>query len=438
MSASRPKLLHDSIHHLITFEESDCDKLLLDLINTREFQRLRRIKQLGFSETVFPGANHSRFAHCIGVLQMARMFLNRLRVVSEVDDHAFKVVSCAALLHDLGHGPFSHAFEKVTKDNHEKRTREIVENEETEVHKTLAAHDSKLPETIASFWRGASALSVPGFLAQVVSSQLDADRFDYLLRDSYAAGVDYGEFDHLWLIAHMHVDEKHSRLYLDSKALLAAEAYVFARYHMYRTVYFHKTTRAAEAMLRLLFQRYSTLVSGKSFANASSVVPNAPKEVVMAFSSKLELHDYLKLDDSSISQFCKACEESKDQPLQRLGTGLLNRRYLKAIDATDCRPEAVLQFGQQVADVMKRRGYDADFSSNQDTPADTPYKMYDPDAEAPNTQIYVENNDGKQTEISKLSQPVAQLRNRYALSRFYFPPDVRDDIEKIAKNTLRN
>jgi HD superfamily phosphohydrolase len=191
-------------------------------------------------------------------------------------------------------------------------------------------------------------------------------------------------------------------------------------------------------MLRLLFQRYSTLVSGKSFADASSVVPNAPKEVVMAFSSKLELHDYLKLDDSSISQFCKACEESKDQPLQRLGSGLLNRRYLKAIDATDCRPEAVLQFGQQVADVMKRKGYDADFSSNQDTPADTPYKMYDPDAEAPNTQIYVENNDGKQTEISKLSQPVAQLRNKYALSRFYFPPDVRDDIEKIAKNTLRN
>jgi len=124
MSTKWPKLLHDSIHHLIPFEESDCDRLLLALINTREFQRLRRIKQLGFSETVFPGANHSRFAHCIGVLQMARVFLNRLRVLSKaVDDHAFKVVTCAALLHDLGHGPFSHAFEKVTKDDHEKRTR---------------------------------------------------------------------------------------------------------------------------------------------------------------------------------------------------------------------------------------------------------------------------------------------------------------------------
>src|ERR1039457_4488894 len=111
MSTKWPKLLHDSVHHLIAFEESDCDKLLLDLINTREFQRLRRIKQLGFSETVFPGANHSRFAHCIGVLQMARLFLHRLRAVAgTVDENARTIVLCAALLHDLGHGPCSHAF----------------------------------------------------------------------------------------------------------------------------------------------------------------------------------------------------------------------------------------------------------------------------------------------------------------------------------------
>lgn len=442
MSAKWPQLLHDPIHHLISFEESDCDKLLLALINTQEFQRLRRIKQLGFSETVFPGANHSRFAHCIGVLQMARVFLNRLKVVGKVDEktdeHVLKVVKCAALLHDLGHGPFSHAFEKVTKDDHEKRTREIVENEETEVHKRLAEHDSKLPGEIASFWKGASALTVPGFFAQIVSSQLDADRFDYLLRDSYAAGVDYGEFDHLWLIAHLHVDEEHSRLYLGSKALLAAEAYVFARYHMYRTVYFHKTTRAAEVMLKLLFQRYASLVLGKSFTEAKSVVPDSPDEVVKAFSSRLPLQEYLKLDDHSVSQFCKASESSKDLVLKRMGAGLLNRRYLKAIDATECRPDAVAKFTLQAVDVLRKKGYDADFMSYMDNPGDTPYKMYDPDAEAPNTQIYVESSEGKPTEISKLSDPVLQLRKKYALSRFYFPEEVREDLEKIAKDTLRS
>jgi HD superfamily phosphohydrolase len=438
MSAKWPKLLHDSVHQLITFDESDCDKLLLNLINTSEFQRLRRIKQLGFSETVFPGANHSRFAHCIGVLQMARLFLNRLKVVSKgIDDDVSKIVLCAALLHDLGHGPFSHAFEKVTKDKHEDRTREIVETEDTDVHKRLAEHDPALPALIASFWKGTAVLSVPGFLAQVVSSQLDADRFDYLLRDSYAAGVNYGDFDHLWLIAHLHADEKRSRLFLGAKALLAAEAYVFARYHMYRTVYFHKTTRAAEVMLRLLFERYHKLVSGKSLPEANLVVPDAPKEVVTAFSSKLTLQGYLNLDDHSISQFCKACERSGDNTLRWLGAGLLHRHLLKAIDATDRSPEATMQFALEASELLKKGGYDADFMFYTDSPKDTPYKLYNPDEEAQDTQIYVEDGDGKQTEISKLSTPVAQLR-KYAFSRFYFPEDLRADIEKIADKTLRS
>ena len=438
MSAKWPKLLHDSVHRLIAFEESDCDKLLLELINTREFQRLRRIKQLGFSETVFPGANHSRFAHCIGVLQMARLFLDRLDRMTKIDPDVRKVVLCAALLHDLGHGPFSHAFEKVTKESHETRTREIVESTETEVHKTLVAHDAKLPGAIADFWKGDTTSSVPGFLTHVVSSQLDADRFDYLLRDSYAAGVDYGDFDHLWLISHLHVDEKHSRLYLSSKALLATEAYIFARYHMYRTVYFHKTTRAAEVMLKLMFQRFSSLVTGKSFDEAVSVVPDAPKEVVKSFRSKADLSDYLGLDDHSISQFCKACEDSEDNDLRWLGAGLLHRQYFKAIDATDCRADTVTKFSLEASELLKRKGYDGNLSSYSDTPGDTPYKMYDPDSEAPNTQIYVERRDGTQAEISTLSEPVAELRKKYALVRFYFPKDVRDDIEKIAQQTLRS
>jgi HD superfamily phosphohydrolase len=429
--------LHDSVHHLIAFENTGCDKLLLKLINTREFQRLRRIKQLGFSETVFPGANHSRFAHCIGVLQMARLFLNRFEILSKpVDQDVRKIVLCAALLHDLGHGPFSHAFEKVTKDHHERRTREIVEDEETEVHKTLGEDDAELPAAIASFWKGLPVSSVPGYLKHVVSSQLDADRFDYLLRDSYAAGVDYGEFDHLWLIAHLHIDEERSRLYLDSKALLAAEAYVFARYHMYRTVYFHKTTRAAEVMLRLLFQRYSSLVAGKTVKDASEVVAGAPMEVVAAFSSKLALRNFLMLDDPSISQFCKACESSGDEILKRLGSGLLHRQYIKAIDATDCRPDAVMQFSCESDAVLNEAGYGS-ISSFTDAAGDTPYKMYDPDSEADNTQIYIEGLDGKRVEISTVSQPVAQLRKKYDLVRFYYPEALRDRIQNIADRTLR-
>ncbi len=372
---------------------------------------------------------------------MARLFLNRLNLVRSqaIDDDTRKIVLCAALLHDLGHGPFSHAFEKVTKDSHESRTREIVEDEETDVHRALAANDPKLPRAIADFWRGGSVSAVPGFLTHVISSQLDADRFDYLLRDSYAAGVDYGEFDHLWLISHLHVDEEHSRLYLSSKALLATEAYIFARYHMYRTVYFHKTTRAAEVMLRLLFQRYKALVEGKTLEEASEMVPGSPTEVIKAFSSsQLSLHDYLGLDDHSISQFCKACEMCKDAVLQNLGSGLLHRRYLKAIDATGRGPAAVSKFTIEATKLLENKGYDISFLAD-DIPSDTPYKMYDPDSEAPmNTQIYIENQDGKQVEISTLSEPVHELRKKYALARFYVPADVRDDIASIANKTLRS
>jgi hypothetical protein len=305
---------------------------------------------------------------------MARMFLNRIDVAFKpIDKEARTIVLCAALLHDLGHGPFSHAFEKVTKESHENRTREIVENGETEVHKKLVEHDAKLPEAIASFWKGAAVPNVPGFLKHVVSSQLDADRFDYLLRDSYAAGVDYGEFDHLWLIAHLHVDEQHSRLFLDSKALLAAEAYVFARYHMYRTVYFHKTTRAAEVMLKLPFQRYSKLISGKELKEASAVVPNAPTEVVTAFRSRLELKEFLMFDDHSVSEFCKACEDSADQSLRRLAAGLLHRDYLKAIDATGSRLDAMTDFIREADEALKKQGYDPATSFSTDAAGDTPY-----------------------------------------------------------------
>ena len=228
-----------------------------------------------------------------------------------------------------------------------------------------------------------------------------------------------------------------SRLYLDSKALLAAEAYVFARYHMYKTVYFHKTTRAAEVMLRLLFQRYRTLLSGKSENEAAEVVPYAPKEVVRAFHGKPELKDFLKLDDHSVSQFCKACEESSDKSLQWLSVGLLHRQYLKAIDATGSRADTMMEFTREADEVLRNRGYEPESTSASDAAGDTPYKMYDPDSEAANTQIYVEGPDAKPVEIGSLSEPVAQLRKKFDLVRVYYPKDVRDEIQEIANRTLR-
>ena len=142
MAGTWPKVIRDPVHELIPFEDHPCDRLLWDLINTREFQRLRRIKQLGVCELVFPGANHSRFAHSIGVMHIARSFLARIRRVwpELLDEERETLVLAAALVHDVGHGPFSHSFESITGDRHESRTLEIILDPSTEIHQCLASY----------------------------------------------------------------------------------------------------------------------------------------------------------------------------------------------------------------------------------------------------------------------------------------------------------
>ncbi len=444
MSHSWPKIIRDPVHDIIAFDDTPCDRLLLDLINTAEFQRLRRIKQLGMSELVFPGANHSRFAHSIGVTNTARRFLDRLERISgsKIPDGQRVAVLAASLLHDVGHGPFSHTFEKIANEDHEARTLEIISDASTEVHQRLREHDRELPEQLAAFFdedmedtrRDAV---IPPHLTQIVSSQLDADRFDYLLRDSHATGTDYGRFDLNWLIQHLYLDDK-KRFYLSHKAFMAAEAYVFARYHMYRTVYFHKTTRSAEVMLRLLFKRYRDLIKRKrSQKTRKQIVPDAPPNVLAAFSGSMSLGQYLSLDDHAVSEFLKACKASRDPGLQMLGFGLVNRKLFKAIEASDAEKSAVGNFTAAVTKLLQDSDLDPAYSFVYDTPADTPYKPYDPDEAKSATQIYVQTTLGEIREISLESDAVKQLTNPYTLLRYYVPETIRAKVDKIAKKTLK-
>ena len=157
MAGSWPKVIRDPVHELIPFEDNPCDRLLWDLINTKDFQRLRRIKQLGVCELVFPGANHSRFAHSIGVMHVARSFLARIRRVRPelLDQEKETLVLAASLVHDVGHGPFSHSFESITGDRHEDRTLEIIRDGSTEIHQCLASYqpDDDLPRKISLVFR---------------------------------------------------------------------------------------------------------------------------------------------------------------------------------------------------------------------------------------------------------------------------------------------
>ncbi len=440
-------VVYDAIHSIIPFSDSKCDRLLLKLINTREFQRLRRIKQLGMCSLVFPGADHSRFAHSIGVMQNARRFLKRLGdiVPEHLSEDRQTVVLAAALLHDVGHGPFSHAFEKITKEDHEARTLDVITDDSTEVNKVLRGYSEALPDRLKVFFdedmdeKDRDGADIPAFLTQVVSSQLDADRFDYLIRDSHMTGLGYGRFDIDWLIQHLFVenaDKKGGRFFLSQKAFCAAEAYVFSRYHMYRTVYYHKTIRAAEVMLRLLFKRYKELVEqAASPEEKQAVVPGASPGVLSAFSGKISLGQYLALDDYSIGEFFKACEHSPDGWIRTLGVGLLNRTLYKAQDVTGADPTKIADFVSSARTMMKEKGHDDTYSFVDDKASDTPYKPYDPDAEKPATQIYVDTLEGRK-EMSTQSDAVATLRKKYTLLRYYFPALVRDDVDSIWKKVF--
>ena len=445
MASKWPKIIRDPVHNVIAFEDTKGDRLLLDLINCREFQRLRRIRQLGLSELVFPGASHTRFAHSIGVMRTAKKFLKRCKILGYgLDEQQETFVLCAALLHDVGHGPFSHAFESVTKDRHEKRTLEIINDPSTDVNRRLRDHELKFPEQLGIFfdedWEETRDGSIiPAEFTEIVSSQLDADRFDYLLRDSLATGTDYGRFDLEWILEHWHLEKgaKRNKFYVSSKAMLATESYVFARYHMYRTVYFHKTTRAAEVMLRLIFQRLKTILDEiGTKAVQEKIAPGVSPHILAAFSGDLKLAEFLQLDDLAMNEFFKACAASEDRHLRELGFGLLHRRLFKGVDLTDIGFK-VADFKLKVVELLKAKGANPDYEFGDDTPADTPYKPYDPDAEKPAAQIYVEDGTGKVVEISTISDAVATLRKQYQLVRYYFPEQYRTQIQAIAEPLMK-
>ncbi len=442
MSGSWPKVLCDPVHKLIAFQDNPCDRLLLDLINAPEMQRLRRIKQMGLTELVFPGATHSRFAHSLGVLHIARLFLDQLERAQDrplgVEQRTF--ILCAALLHDVGHGPFSHVFELVTGQWHESYTRAIIHNDETEVHRRLSAFDRSLPARLARFFdeddgderRGGG---VPPYLGQVVSGQLDADRCDYLLRDSHATGTNYGLFDLPWLLAQLRPDPSGRRFYLTRKGLSAAETYLFARAHMYRTVYFHKTSRAAEVMLKLLFRRFKELIGNEC------IVRDVSPGLVEAFTGQMSLTRYLTFDDHTITEFFKACVACNDPVLRRLADGLLNRRLYKAIDVTGLVASQdwsrILTFDARVRERLGQQGLDPRYCFAEDSASDTPYEPYQPDVEKPARQIFVENGSGQVVEISTLSDALVQLRKTYTVIRYYVPAEFRDELHRIADETLR-
>ncbi|MEZ5339379.1 MAG: HD domain-containing protein [bacterium] len=222
-------------------------------------------------------------------------------------------ISVMALLHDVGHGPFSHAFEKVTDTDHEDWTRHIILDDTTEVNAVLRAHDAALPAVIAIlFDKTSGADAFQGSmraLVDIVSSQLDADRMDYLLRDSMMTGSRLGQIDMSWLVRCVDIDFEKQTLFLSHKGLQAAESNILARHHMFKSVYFHKTTRSAEVMLKSVLEAITLKL--RNGADWQTLIPGTGPHLLPAMLGRLDMQSYLRMDDVSVWELLKCCGDSR-------------------------------------------------------------------------------------------------------------------------------
>jgi uncharacterized protein len=335
--------IRDPIHDLIEFDDSELERTLWKVLQTRPLQRLRRVKQLGFSDLVYPGATHSRFAHSVGVFHTARQLMEVVHRLGGQDDSSKEQKAlAAALLHDLGHGPFSHAFEKVGK-----RLGLKLANHES-MSDALIRHGEVSDVLCEQFGRGfsdevADILKKDGVKVvqhAVVSSQFDADRLDYMRRDRLMTGSQHAGIDFRWLIANLEigsvpagVDERPTgtieTFVLGPKAIQAAEAYVLGLFQLYPTIYFHKATRSAELLFTDLMLRLVELVRGGQ-VEATRLHQGHP---LVRFALDPENIDVaLGLDDSTVWGALSQTSESSDPIVAEFSARLRDRKLFKCRD----------------------------------------------------------------------------------------------------------
>ena len=420
------KIYRDSVHNIIRLKTGDdAGNLLVRLIDTAEFQRLRRIRQLGLAHYAYQSAEHSRFTHSLGALHLATRILAKLDTEYEISAEAKIAVRVAALLHDIGHGAFSHVLETILDFHHENFTIEAVLSDETEVGRILKKFSDELPENVADIIRGTFR---PTALAQLVSSQLDVDRMDYLLRDSLMTGAKYGIYDLEWIIKSLRIDEANDRLYVSARGVYAVEDYLQARYYMFRQVYFHRTLRSAENVLRSLFRRALYL-----FQNDKQVwfARGTPFEKILK-NEKLSLREHLELDDSDVTFHIKQWEKSEDVILSDLAKRFLHRNLFKAFDL-DMPEDERQEFLDKARRTVETAGFDTDYYFIEDKAGDVPYYFYTKERSEPKNLIYVEEgfSHPQIREISEVSAAVRGLQKGYQMHRVCFPAELKNEIAKI-------
>lgn len=423
------KIFRDPVHDFITVR----DPLLVRLIDTPEFQRLRRLRQLGTAAGTYHGAEHSRFGHCLGAMHVMGKVLARLRQSGGVaiDEDLERLARAAALLHDIGHGPLSHGLERVLTPSkgHEHWTHAILSGP-TQVRAVLEAHRPGFAGAVLGVLRG----DLPPdrqWLHHLVASQLDVDRMDYLLRDALYTGAEYGRFDLERLINTLMLVD--GRVVFSYKGIPTAEEYVLARHYMYWQVYFHKTTRAQDLVLRAAWRRARELFAARELEPGRDVPPTLEPFLREGDAS---LDAYLAVDDYDVVYALKRWQHARDPILADLAARFVHRRLLKPVFRRP-RPSVPEDLVEAARQVCRRRGWNPDYYCLVDRTSDVAYDYYTEGAGTPpSPPMMAVDEFGALRELSKVSEIIRALATRPRSGvNLYVPEECRPEIvERVTRD----
>jgi len=381
------KVLKDPVHSYIHIHY----EVIWNCLDSKEFQRLRRIRQLGGDFQVYPTAEHSRFSHSLGVYEIVRRMVTEVKTLcAELTEYEKVCVMLAGLLHDVGHGPFSHAFEHVTNHSHEEYTAKIILGD-TELNSILRAVSKKMPEDIVSIIQHIHENDI---LNQIVSGQLDADRMDYLLRDSYFTATSYGQFDLERILRTMRVrktSEGRKVIVVKHTGIHSVEDYIMARYQMYWQVYYHPVARSYEAVFIQLFNRLKDIFKDNKdyFEDMKVLIPFLEK-------AEVSEEEYYRLDENSLLYCCALIQDKDDVIAADLAKRLQNRKLFEYVDYNE-------ENLAQIKNMLRENGYDEQYYlriENIEASVYSPYK---------GRKILIEKLDGQIVALEKASTIVESI-----------------------------
>ncbi|WP_008316954.1 HD domain-containing protein [Leptolyngbya sp. PCC 6406] len=411
MSPKRRRTYHDPLHGAITLDAQDpVEALLIDLIDTPPFQRLRRIRQLGPASLTFHGAESSRFTHALGVMALARRAFDTLaQTYPNLQEHRATVL-CAALLHDIGHGPFSHAAEDLFQFHHETWTRRIVQ-EAVSVRSRLDRYSPELAPAIDSVYTHEHPLPL---VWQLVSSQLDCDRLDYLMRDSYFTGASYGHLDLDRILNALAMDPTTGQMVVRQKGLAAVEHYLMVRYFMYAQVYNHPKNLAATWMLHQAFA-----LARQALAAGDIQVDDTVGQWLRQPAADWSLDTYLSADDIVFTYHLhrwRAAATAATAPLADLCRRFLDRDLFKAREVSHLSAAARKRLLATVQEALQQQARSPEIYCGFSHSHSRGYTLYQQ-----GIQIWVDNQAQDINQVSPLVAPLTQIQARTWL---IYPPDL--------------